>query len=299
MSEPWGLSGPQFLALYWTLMGLAVVAMIAGVVVSRRATRPARPTDDQLDAYELAMLAGGPRRVEATAIAGLVASDALRMSRRGVGRPTGAGPQDEIQRFVLGRIGRVAHLRSQTELGLRDSAMGRELIARLVERGYLVTGDRARRLHWIVAGVGVIGVTRLLNGLAEGRPVGWLFLSLLGTVVVWFVARRALRQQAGPFTTSQGKAVLARAEERTRRTEYTSASAMPGVTVLGVVALYGLGAYPDEELSEIFTQPATGSVGGGGSVSSCGGATSGCSSGSSGSSGGGGSSCGGGSGCGG
>lgn len=280
MGEPWGLSGPEFLALYWEILGLAVVAVVAGAILARRRpARSARLDDAELDAYELAMLAGGPKRVEATAIAGLVASEALRVSRHGVASPTGLEPRDEYQRFVLDRIGRSRQLFGNVELGLRYSAVGRELVDRLVARGYLVPGNRGGKLHWIIVAVGVFGVVRLINGVALDRPVGWLFLSLLATAGLWFLAWKVLTID-GPFTTRYGKAVLARAQARAPRADFVGApdgGAMTGAALLGGVALYGLAVYPDEELSEAMLMhapnQATASSGG------CGSAASSCSSG--------------------
>ncbi|HEX8867024.1 MAG TPA: TIGR04222 domain-containing membrane protein, partial [Lentzea sp.] len=86
MPKPWGLSGPEFLQLYWVALAVAVLVAITIRAYARtaRGSQPART----LDMDELAYLAGGPRRVVETAIARLLTAGELRTSRRGAVQAT-------------------------------------------------------------------------------------------------------------------------------------------------------------------------------------------------------------------
>src|SRR5437588_10163868 len=84
VNEPWGMSGPQFLAAYWLVLALAVGYALVSRWLVRRAAGPARDGEGTaLGLHEVAYRAGGPRRVAEAAVARLVESGALRPARRG------------------------------------------------------------------------------------------------------------------------------------------------------------------------------------------------------------------------
>ena len=81
MSQPWGLSGPQFLVIYG--VGTAVVFVVPFLL--RLLIRFASSADAgrPLDPYEVGCLAGGPARAAQVVIADFAASGAVRVDSSG------------------------------------------------------------------------------------------------------------------------------------------------------------------------------------------------------------------------
>lgn len=290
MDEPWGLSGPEFLRMYW--VGFAFALLFAAAVrIMVRAGVPAGgpPRHDQLSVHELAYLAGGGGRVVETAVARLIDLGRLRPSRRGtVQVVAGATATDAVDRAVLGDAARYGH----RTLGLLIDRVAtadevRGIRAALVDKGLLVDGRavRARLSAAPVAVLFAVGLARWANGVSSGRPIGWLTLALLATAVAGLL----LYRRPVPERTYAGDRVLAEArrDHRAGRARAQADTALLGGAAMAVL-FAGLAAYPDAEVSaalELQRQSAASSSSGSG----CGGATAGCGSSSSG-----GSSCGGG-----
>jgi uncharacterized protein (TIGR04222 family) len=81
MNQPWGMSGPRFLAVFGAGLALTAFAplllrLLLGRVPAGRLTR-------HLDAYEVGYLAGGPDRAADVVITELVTSGALRVDSSG------------------------------------------------------------------------------------------------------------------------------------------------------------------------------------------------------------------------
>ncbi|MCP2258316.1 TIGR04222 domain-containing protein [Streptoalloteichus tenebrarius] len=210
MNEPWGLSGPRFLLLYLVALGLAVVWL----AVARRRLRAA---DGHLPApspEELAYLAAGPARLADLAVGRLLTAGALRISRNGHLRATGGRAEHPVDARLLdlvaaGRARTVGHLRAAA----RSLPLTDEIRRRLVSSGVVVDPDRARTGLLVAvlpaALVGVVGVVRLVNGLALDRPVLWLVLLLALTVLVvvlGLVRREPLRTRAGDELVTDARA---------------------------------------------------------------------------------------------
>ncbi|CRK55517.1 hypothetical protein [Alloactinosynnema sp. L-07] len=298
MDEPWGLSGPEFLRLYWIAIGLAVVLVVVAKIRARTAASGDPHDRGDLDPYQLALLTAGPARVEQTAMAGLVSRGAIRVNRTGeVTRPHGGpGPADAVQDYVLGRVPTSGRLPRLAGLGFGDSALGRQLIDGLTRRGYMTSLHRARRLnrvHWVFLVIIAVGGYRAYNGIQLDRPSVFLFLSVFATLWIWIFCR-AILGRARSRVTKRGRSALLDARSRYPRT--VGVGAMAGFAVLGPVALWGLTAYPDDELSAAFAADRTTSSSDSGSGCGSGCSASSCSSSSSSS---GGSSCSSGSSCGG
>ncbi|SDC43993.1 TIGR04222 domain-containing membrane protein [Actinokineospora iranica] len=297
MNEPWGISGPEFLRLYLVAAGFAVLIALAVRIMARTASATER-TPGQLTLDELAYLAGGTRRVVETAVARLLDEGKLRISRTGaVGVVDGARGGGAVDQAVLADAKRYGHrtLRLLVDKVGQDAAVTR-IGADLTRKGLLVDKgmSRARLSAAPLAVLFAVGAARWVNGLSEGRPIGWLTLALLGTAVVAAV----LFRRPVPSRTYQGARMLAEA----RRGRATASSRTIGAhapdyalgTAAGLVVFGGLATYPDAEIAAALEtqRAATGysaSSSGTSSSSSCGGG-----SGSSCSSGGGGGGCGGG-----
>jgi uncharacterized protein (TIGR04222 family) len=284
----WGVPGPTFLLLY--LGAAAVVAVLA--VVHRRVSfaGPAESRTGSLGAQQVAFLNGGERLAVYTALGGLRAAGAVDITTgralvQSAGMPAGATPLDAAIYNAAGRRARVRDLSTEQWViaalaQLRDG---------LITAG-LVPGPAQRRTLrlWAAAGVGLIliGVARLLAGVANGRPVGWLIASLVAVVLLTVFLTRSVprRTRAGTAAVDRLRTqhhYLAPASRPSYATYGAAGSAM-GVALYGASTLYLVDpAFAAE--AEIQRQAAgaggTGSTGsscGGSSSTSCGGGGSGC-----------------------
>jgi uncharacterized protein (TIGR04222 family) len=189
----WGISGPQFLLLYLVLFAVTVL----GVVLARRralasdgAAVPAR-----LDPYEAAELNGGDDLVVITAASNLLRGGSLVSAGRRRGQParldTGPAPgpaahpvEWAVYQEVAARPNRrLKDLRGRLEQGSALAAL-RE---RLRLRGLAPTPEQRARCRaaalWFLPLL-ALGAARVVAGSANGRPVGFLVVFLLVTVVV-------------------------------------------------------------------------------------------------------------------
>ncbi|MFF1611783.1 TIGR04222 domain-containing membrane protein [Amycolatopsis sp. NPDC058278] len=282
MTDPWGISGPDFVVLYIALLGavLLVRLVVTGIAVSW-ARRPGRAQPGPPPTvYQLAFLAGGPDRATDAAIAALVERGQLRVNSYKQISKTGTRPVEPLERavFDIAKLKTTAVIRAK----VRGSAAMRALADSLDERGLLSSANRQARTFGLVLqlAVLVLGIARLVNGVSLGRPVGiLLFLTLLATVLA--LASAAGLKTAARRPSAAGHRVLGQA--RAAASGPMPAGALAGGVLLGgavaAVALGGWAMYPDDELSAAL-MPSAGSGGGGSSGgSSC--SSSSCSSGSS------------------
>jgi len=296
VEQPWGLSGPEFLNIYWIALGISVLFAI-GVRIRMRASRGDAPAGS-VDVDELAYLAGGPRRVVEASLARLIEAEALRSTRRGtVARIGKATAVNAVDRAVLADASRYSNRTVSLLMAtVAQSDAVKAIETRLGETGMLIEPATAKRqlrvgaLPMVV--LFAIGVARWVNGIAIGAPVGWLTLQLIITAVLVVLMTRA----GSTRRTAAGD----RALEGARSGGGLPAVAAGTGAAVGLVALGGLSAHPDLALRTSLMYSAAGT---GGAYTSSGGSTSyvsGSSCGTGGSScSGGGSSCGGGGGCGG
>lgn len=294
--DTWGISGPTFLR-YYLAAAIVVVLIAAYHRVRLAAGSTGAMTADPLGPQQVAYLNGGPRLAVHAALGGLRASGAIgvRPDRRltTIGStPTGLTPLDQAVHWAAHQHVRVGDL-PQDE---RVRTALHQIRNGLEQRGLLTDdGQRARARFWatfLIALLG-LGVLRLVSGLFNGHPVGYLLLTLVPLLIITLVLRRA------PMLTRAGRSAL-----RSVRREHThlapasapayatygAAGAAMGVALYGTASLWALDPGFAEQ-AEIQRQAASGSGWTGGSDGSSGGGDS--------SGGDGGSSCGGGGGCGG
>ena len=190
----WGISGPRFLLLYVGLLA----ATVLGVVLARRrllASGGGAAAPDRLDPYEAAYLNGGGDLVVTTAAANLLRSGALANASHRRGQPAGlvAGTApDAAAHPVEWALYRQVQARPNRRLkDLRVELEQAPALAALRERlrlGRLAPTDEQRARHramglWFLPLL-ALGVARVVAGSANGRPVGFLVVALLATVVV-------------------------------------------------------------------------------------------------------------------
>lgn len=252
MTEPWGLTGPQFLLLY--LAGVAVTLL--PVLMVRRAARhaPARSSRPDLGTDELAMLAGGPIRLAETAIARLVEAGAVVVSRGQLTASQTAAPDLPLERHLLREI---SHQPMSVRDALLSTRRSRRVVAvanSLAAQGLLVS-RRKDRLITLLAPAGIyavfaVGVVRAVNGANQDLTIDYLVLLLILTALLVIALGTALRLKP---RTVHGDALL-----RARRAELSGPSVSADTDVL--VALGGLPAYPDSGIRRSLMTTGAGSI---------------------------------------
>jgi uncharacterized protein (TIGR04222 family) len=249
MTEPWGLTGPQFLLLY--LAGVAVTLL--PVLLARRAARHAPAATDRpnLDTDQLALLAGGPIRLAETAIARLVAAGAV-IATRGRLTASGTAPPDRpIERQLLREI-------SHHPMSVRDALLSARrsrrvcAVADSLARQGLLVSRRKDRLIALLAPTGIyavfaVGVVRAVHGANQDLTIDYLVLLLILTVLLVVALGTALRLKP---RTVHGDALL-----RVRRSELAGSTETDVVVALG-----GLPAYPDAGVRRSLMSTGSGSI---------------------------------------
>ncbi|GHF52553.1 hypothetical protein GCM10017566_27410 [Amycolatopsis bartoniae] len=262
------MSGPQFIGVYVAALVVALALMFAlRRVVSRV---PVAAAQAPLSLEEAAFLVGGPHRVVDSAVAGLIDAERLRVQRGGklqaVGRQA-AGERLEQAVFAYVREHDSRTL-SQVRGALGDHDVVRWAHASLTERGLLVRPRVPRLLVPALPLLAVValGVARLVNGVALHRPVGFLVLLLIVAVLVTGVA---LWPRAR-WLSAPGREVRASVEGKApERNGHVGLPALTGA--VGLVAVGGLVAFPDEAIAAQLRSAMPSSSSGGGDSSSCGG----------------------------
>jgi uncharacterized protein (TIGR04222 family) len=211
VNQPWGLSGPQFLGLY-----LGVFALSALLAVAVRPALRRGPVKDAGwgDVYTLAVLSGGSIRVVDTAVQALVEGGQLRAGRDHKLTVCGeATPDEPVQQAVLDRLGRAG----STDLAGARRMVGRtepvqQVTHQAIHRGLLLDPAQrrlARLLVLLPTAVFGVGIARLVNGIREGRPIGFLIFALIVTGMLLLMVALTV-----PRATRAGQELLERARRR-------------------------------------------------------------------------------------
>lgn len=267
-ANPLDLKGPEFLGFFAAtsavLFGLALYAR------SRYRTPEIGSTIDDLDPIQVAYLNGGKVLALNTALAGLydrklitISGEKPKVTATGSAHglhPIEQGILDRTQRSQGLEIGRVRDSMAFTIEGVAESLKSRGLIVDDIR------AQAAKTSAFAIAMVApLIGAVKILIGMDRGKPVLFLILmtlvTLIGALVLLFLR---------PHRTRYGDAVLADYRRRTRSISVSSGGQsadglMMGVAVFGIAGLAGT---PYASLQKSL-QPPSGS-------SSCGGGSSGC-----------------------
>jgi uncharacterized protein (TIGR04222 family) len=283
--DTWGISGPTFLA------GYALLAALVGVwwLWTRGQARTARPVKHppgDLTRYpqDVAYLNGGASLAIFSALSGMRMHGWVTLSGgavRAAGQ-VGSGASElerAIHRASTKPVRRVA-LPAQAPVA---TAL-RAVVERLTRAGLLVPDAARTRLRWIagwMAAVAALGLYRMLAGLGNQRPIGYLVLLFLLVLVAATVMFLAL-----PRRTRLGDEMLTELRSRQHDlnpaskpdwTVYGPVAAAMGVGLFGVDALWASDPAMAAELAAHRASAASGSTVGGvdggssGGGSSCGG----------------------------
>ncbi|SDG88853.1 TIGR04222 domain-containing protein [Sinosporangium album] len=303
------------------LVAAAATAIYTGTSANRLTAEHARVHEvasdlhrDDLTTYELAYLAGGPRRVVNTALAGLASAEAVRIARGGlVTLVSGASPPAEpVQQDIIAALTdaggsmQIGALRSTVARGTAMAA----LKERMTGHGLVIPDESLARLRGRATGLRiasivsiVISVASLIAEITLIHPrltaTAAVIVAAVAGVIGLIMLRRHQQGLVDAPLSGPGREAVASARRRH----------IPGVRVEGAVAialipvaLYGMSEIGDAEIrDELSARESRSSGDGGAAPGACGGGDmsgSGSDGGSDGSSGGGGgsggSSCGGG-----
>lgn len=296
MGQPWGLSGPQFLQVYF---GAIVVAAIIPFLVYKLARREPAPRGSKrrLNAFEAACLKGGADRVSQVAMAELTSSGALRVISSGLAMVSDREAWSRTQTAsVLGIEADDFPVSGTTAGGfkrVRQSPGVRRLRRKLESDGlaHSAIGESVPRAVTVilVAALLGLGIARLIEGISNGRPTRDLdFLLFIAVAESLWLLKKFTGLVARP--TPRGSACLAPVPDQASEAQNSSdaATLMTG-TMLGV-ALAGLSAVPESILRSVlragmpmtaesvlgsmFSGGISGSGSGGGMGHTCGGGSS-------------------------
>lgn len=306
--------GEQFLMFYIGALFAAVIGskVLAGIF---RRTGPGRLGDEDLrDPYEIAFLGGGGRRLGDAALAALYTRGLLRLETLAGGAlrmGTVAGKNVDDLSLTEHQVWRALPQQTPAEMHHVRRALVPVTTAmqdKLAQLGYVFSPAGLSRLRWVAALPFLflmgIGVVKLFVGFSRGRPVAFLVVALVVTLVVMIARLTTIRRR-----TAAGEAMWQRLSTRELNRRKGSVAGVadsvpfdPGhaalaVAMMGSSVLAGP-AYEPMHRALWGSQPA-GSSGNSSSSASSGGCGSGCGSGDSGGGGGGGGSGCGGGGCGG
>jgi len=237
--DTWGIPGPTFLICY---LG-AIIAVSILALVHRRIIAAGRATElNRLEPQQVAYLSGRDQLAVYTALGGLRAADVI-----GTGPdktllqtgplPSGATPLDTAVYNAAGR-----HIRAR-EVD-RDQWVVRalqQLREGLETQGLAITAAQRRTARrWAIpaAALVVLGAARVVDGIQNDRPVGFLILSIFLAIIL------------GVLTFAKASAVPTRAATRAiaglrKQNQYLSPRQSPSYATYGAsgaamgVALFG------------------------------------------------------------
>jgi uncharacterized protein (TIGR04222 family) len=277
MTDTWGIPGTTFLAYYIGTMAAIVVLAAIHRTILFRGPRDVRV--DNLNPQQLAYLSGGDRLAVYAAMAGLRSAGAI---STGTGRtlvqagplPPGVTALDNTIYNAAGRGVRTRELHSDYMVVSALDQL-RDNVGRL---GLAVSPAQIReaRIWGFVAGaVTLVGIARLITGLANDKPVGYLIVCLLVSAIITVVLIRVRRRA----TSSATRALRAlrtshqhlRPNQSPSYATYGVTSAAMGVALFGPATLYAIDPVFAAEAEVKNVAMGYGDGGATASASSCGG----------------------------
>lgn len=285
--NPLKLRGPAFLETY---LGALAAAALGGFLL-RRVLRHSRGDGTDLDAYQIACLQGGEEHVLRTAVVRLAAQGNLAIDADSVRRgKTPLPPRHPVEKAVDSFYNPL--WKKEDWLGWAGQRLARllpEISEDLRARGLIVSPTAEFVARWAplvaIALVGLLGVAKLAMGLNHDRPVGFLALALIATVVliVAFVRgekglRRTVRGQRLVEDLKERYSLLQRTADKSP-TQVALAAAIFGTAVLagGPFASIAYAVQPPPPPPQVWDGGSSGGGGcGSGCGSGCGGGCGGC-----------------------
>ncbi|GAA1242511.1 TIGR04222 domain-containing membrane protein [Pseudonocardia aurantiaca] len=276
----WGISGPEFLLIY---LAIAVAVLVAGTRARRALADPEatiRAGDLTAHPHDVAYLNAGPELAVYSALSAMHLRGTIAGSGGGNVRAAGrlTPDTDGLEKAIHFAAASPVHRRRlpfhrpvQTALVIVDQ--------RLVTGGLLLSDEQRRQIRrvglWML-GVAGLGLVRLLAGIAEAQPVGFLLAAFVAVTVVAAVqlARAPRRTRLGDRTLAQ-----LRSEHHSLAPSlrpdwhvYGPGGAALSIGVFGTSALWASDpAFAHEIAAQRVTAGGSGDGGGGGSTDGGGG----------------------------
>ncbi|OAI55887.1 hypothetical protein AYO49_05125, partial [Verrucomicrobiaceae bacterium SCGC AG-212-N21] len=243
-----GMRGPEFLLFYlWALPSALLLSLVFAWVMRGGIGRA--PLGEEVDAYDAAFLGGGGGRAVSAALASLYGRGLIQFGEswfKATVQQTDRAPQTlhEMEWLVYKAVPqRVA----EDLTVVRESLEPRmeRLREKLVERGWLLGPEEVTRIKWIAAlpfvALLLVGALKLVLGVDRDKPVLFLFLLLIVTLVILAVRLASLCKR-----TAEGQAVwrnLRAARHRLQDQLRHSSVADTTAAMPMAVALLGTGAF--------------------------------------------------------
>jgi uncharacterized protein (TIGR04222 family) len=274
--NPLELPGPKFLLFYVVTLAIAVIiaTLLRRWLGSSGEDFSVRRVT--VDPYEAAYLRGGAQQVIDTAIAMLVQSRVLKVSKTELSfRSPHVAASHPVEQAILKTIPPKAGLdisKVKASLPLRDEI--NRTAERLKMSGLVLSDGRWRKARkapaLVILTVLLFGIAKILIGVSRDRPISFLLALciLTGIIALWFHNNR-------PDVTPLGKTVLKQLKEENAALEMaarTQPQRLAGGDVALALGLFGISAlaFADDSWSDLrrALQPPSSSSTGGSSCSS-------------------------------
>jgi len=284
--NPFDLPGPQFLGLYAALFvaGLAVAVFLRWAL--RQPSDEPDPDSFNLAPLDTAYLAGGASLAVNAAVSRLAHQGALTASasQRKLFRKEGGALQRGATAFEKAIFDAVDPISGTAIADLRKEVTDEltPLRQRLQEAGLVVSDDQAAMARWLplllLLAVPLFGLIKIVVGLSRDRPVSFLvIMCILSVVIAGVCVGRAV------FRSRKGDRALAVLREQNAALEYSSSRRgreLAGDDLMLAVGLFGMGVLYGSPIADLETalrpKPGASTCGGGCSSGGGGGCGGGC-----------------------
>ena len=217
MTEPWGLTGTDFLVFFcMAYLAAAMTPTVARAVLCRTGVRRVARPDTPLDRYQIAYLVGGPQRVVSTVLAHLTLSGVVLVARDGTLTTTSeSAGLSPVEAAVVWRMDHVGGRRNLDYLSMDVCVL--DIGAELRARGLLLSSTWLAALRVVALAPAVVWGVGLIWVIEEAwmrRPVGGFVFCLFVTAIltIWVVVRA--RRRAAECVTIAGRRALRAARDR-------------------------------------------------------------------------------------
>ncbi|MEJ3656051.1 TIGR04222 domain-containing membrane protein [Actinomycetes bacterium KLBMP 9759] len=278
--DTWGIDGTTFLVAYVVLAAVVLVAAVRkrAALADPVGKAPLEAGDIVARPHDLAYLNGGRDLAVVSALSSLRLAGAITSKRGNVKAVPRVDPGSDLLERVLYKAATARQSRSRLSHLYEVSHALNTIEGRLVAAGLLLSPAQRSAIRrvgvWMLAVAG-FGLVRLLAGVAEARPVGFLLLALGAAAVVALVlmVRAPVRSAAGDRLLAR---MRAEHEDLSPSMQpdwhvYGPAGAVLGIGLFGTSAMWA----SDPAMAEEFAVQRASSFGGGdgyagGSGGSCG-----------------------------
>lgn len=264
-------TGPEFLAIYWALAALALLVTYILRSAVLGAVRPELDPSGPISPYEIAALGGGRQRAFHAAVARLTQLCALEYKSETDSLIVGSVHLTEVEPLERALLAFVRAAGRPLTMAEAEDACSLELDLlekKLVRQGLVHDQGKEAWNGWVVLLPGAlllfVGVVRLIMGLINHKPVGWLVVSLFltGLAILGLGASRPRYTKAG----KQRLAAMKREWQQTMGSQpaYAAVALPVAIGLLGYAALSGTESDALRRRFESSSGGSTGDGGGGG-----------------------------------